>query len=330
MINPHKWKKQDFYNHLQHAVDLELWTIPLYMTSLYSIKEIEGLSPIQYSKTAKLILSVINEEMLHLEIACNLCNALGYSPVINPPVYSKDNGIPFLKPNKLPHDLRDYSLQLGPLDVNQLKLFCAIEFPQKVGAEFWENTQEFESIAELYAAISIGVENFWEECFDPENEKQKSNFKGYESKNNSNLGFSQNIDSLENALKGIEAIIEQGEGAEGNSIPDLYRPPILEENQPYHPGWFEGDICHFQKFHLLLKNPEILPVTYKISENSSNGIAQRSLNSCYSNFLNELEISFNTKNNTMTSGFWTSMMELPRKIQQVWASGICPDWNVIR
>lgn len=328
MKNPHHWEKQNLFDHLQHAVDLELWTIPLYMTSLYSIKGIEGVSPKNYPKTAKLLQSVLNEEMLHLEIACNLCNALGYSPKINSPIYSKDDGIPFLSPQNVPLDLSDYSVQLGPLNVSQLKLFCAIESPQKVEDEFWANKAEYESIAELYAAISIGVQKYWEECYDPKNQKQKANFQGYKTKNHSHLGVSQIIDSLESALNGIEVIIEQGEGAQGKYIPEQYQPPVLQKDQPYHPGWYEGDICHFQKFHLLLNNPESLPATYKETKTADGNIFHNDLMNNYTQFLEELQKSFNSNGDQMTSDFWTIMMGLSSKIQQVWAQGICPDWKI--
>ncbi|MEO8086686.1 MAG: ferritin-like domain-containing protein [Bacteroidota bacterium] len=79
MKNPVNWTKKELYEHLQHAVDVEFWTIPLYLTALYSIKGLKTQRKENYPDAAKLIQSVVIQEMLHLEIVANICNALGYS-----------------------------------------------------------------------------------------------------------------------------------------------------------------------------------------------------------------------------------------------------------
>lgn len=62
---------------VQQAVELELATIPLYLTSLYSI--IDGCNQEAY----EIIRSVIMQEMLHLFQAANILIALGQTPVID-------------------------------------------------------------------------------------------------------------------------------------------------------------------------------------------------------------------------------------------------------
>ncbi|MBC8045416.1 MAG: hypothetical protein H7Y00_01330, partial [Fimbriimonadaceae bacterium] len=78
MKNPALWTKAELYAHLQHAIDIEFWTIPLYLTALYSIKGLKELKQKDYPDAAKLIQSVVIQGMLHLELVCNISNALGY------------------------------------------------------------------------------------------------------------------------------------------------------------------------------------------------------------------------------------------------------------
>lgn len=111
MKNPAHWTKGDLYHHLQQAIDLEFWTIPLYLTSLYSIKGLKNCDKKNYPPAALLIESVVIQEMLHLEIVCNLCNALGYSPCFNPPHYNEQKGIPFIHPKNLPDEILNYEIQ---------------------------------------------------------------------------------------------------------------------------------------------------------------------------------------------------------------------------
>jgi hypothetical protein len=85
MKHPTQWNKEDLYKHPQHALDLELWTIPLYLTALYSIKGLKNLKSHDYPDAAKLVFAVVIQEMLYLELVCNICNALGYSPRLKMP-----------------------------------------------------------------------------------------------------------------------------------------------------------------------------------------------------------------------------------------------------
>ena len=53
-----QWSPKQLEAHLQHAIDLELWTIPYYMSAMYSIKD-------PASEAYRLIQSVTRQEMLH-------------------------------------------------------------------------------------------------------------------------------------------------------------------------------------------------------------------------------------------------------------------------
>src|SRR5215831_1259262 len=74
---------------LQTAVSIEFSTIPPYLSALWSIKD--PLHPVAAS-----IRNVVQEEMLHMALACNMLTGLGRVPHINDPnmVPSYPGGIP--------------------------------------------------------------------------------------------------------------------------------------------------------------------------------------------------------------------------------------------
>ena len=167
---------------VQAAVNVELFTIPLYMTSLYSIygmHQINGAGNNFYqgrlwpglTTTRKTdqplttnqdvfnkVFSVFIAEMLHLQLASNICTAVGYTPVFTSPLlqnadhswncYGEDKTI-------IPHvlDLKDvkkdsqfYGLKvkLDAMNATQVRLFLAIEeteynAEENVDPEVWKS-----------------------------------------------------------------------------------------------------------------------------------------------------------------------------------------------
>ncbi|MDH2432691.1 ferritin-like domain-containing protein [Pokkaliibacter sp. MBI-7] len=168
----------------QAAVNVELFTIPLYMTTMYSIQGMHritekaqpgqtglyygrswpGISPTPNPQTANqqacnLYFSVFIQEMLHLQMAANICSALGNSyqssasgPVLmarhpnfnSPLLMDKNNGWTCYGPTNtaIPHildvtDLDDpvYSnvkVALNELNDNAINLALLIEEPSDV------------------------------------------------------------------------------------------------------------------------------------------------------------------------------------------------------
>ena len=148
----------------QAAVEVELFTIPLYMNTMYSIYgthqiNSKGLSYYKgrqwpgmgtgvqadkpEQKAFNIIFSVFIQEMLHLQIASNLATAIGIAPCFtgaslqNPHThgwtcYGRDQHL-------IPHivDLRDTDsyahvrVNLEALNPNQCDLFLAIEQPEQ-------------------------------------------------------------------------------------------------------------------------------------------------------------------------------------------------------
>src|SRR6476646_7817954 len=77
--------------HLQIAIQLEHATIPAYLCGLYTIRD--GTN----TEAARVIRSVVMEEMLHIALAANVLNAIGGTPVLNRPEF-----VPRY-PTRLPH-----------------------------------------------------------------------------------------------------------------------------------------------------------------------------------------------------------------------------------
>ncbi|PWF42897.1 ferritin-like domain-containing protein [Massilia glaciei] len=151
----------------QAAVSVELFTIPLYMNSMYSIygthqinsKKITYYTGRQWpglSTTAKpenanqkafnIIFSVFIQEMLHLQMAANLATAIGVAPSFTgTELQSAEHGWTCYGPTLtvIPHiaDLtdtesyQDVRVNLEDLNDNQCRLFLAIEQPEQQARE---------------------------------------------------------------------------------------------------------------------------------------------------------------------------------------------------
>src|SRR5204863_356155 len=117
------------------------------------------------------------------------------------------------------------------------------------------------SLGELYLALEEGITKLWDDCYvgDENNKRQKNSFKEYHNTHGRNHGFSQAVNSKESALRAIAAIIEQGEGANEVNVPRDFRPPSLKNAKEFDPGWYKGNLSHYQKFKILFHNPHLIP-----------------------------------------------------------------------
>jgi hypothetical protein len=331
MKDPQHWNKSELHAHLQHAVDVEFWTIPLYLTALYSIKGLRGMSRENYPDAAKLIQSVVIQEMLHLEVVCNISNALGYAPSFHPPHYDETKKIPFIHPTKdvLPEHLQGYVCKPGALNEETLKLFCAIELPHERTEIKWNKHSGYRSIADMYEALKQAIVHHWPNYFvgDSANKKQKNTFREYHNREGRSHGFSQKVTSLESALKGIEAIVEQGEGANAHLVHADYRPPKIETGKEFDPGWFRGELSHYRKFNILRWHHKHLPEVYKEIDGADGTAEQEALDKTYHAFLCELEKSFSLDGDNMSNDFWNAMFGLSNSIMGVWEKGLRPEFK---
>jgi hypothetical protein len=330
MKHPANWNRSDLHQHLQHALNLELWTIPLYLTALYSIKDLKKLNHQDYPEAAKLLLSVLIQEMLHMELVCNISNALGYPPRIPVPNYDEQKGIPFIHPSGdyLPADLRGYKVRPQALNEHSLRLFCAIELPHPKKETVWEKEKSYNSIADLYQALKTGIAALWDECWvgDQHNTKQKNSFYEYRFRSGMKHGFSQHVHSPETAFTAIDAIIEQGEGADSVHVPADFRPHHVEEGKEFETALYKGNLSHYQKFRILLHSHHRLPEVYEEYNKDKNSGVQQNLKKLFLDFLAETEVGFNSDVDDMPDLFWNKMFGLGAAISEVWEAGMCPEF----
>jgi hypothetical protein len=132
---------------LQASIELEFFTIPPYLTAMWSIKD-------QTSYAARTIREVVYEEMQHMAFACNMLVAIGGVPRLN-----RDPAIP-LYPRPLPGGVRpDLFIGLSGLTPAVVKVFMEVEMPEKPlqfkQAELAEALGEtFATIGAFYQAIN--------------------------------------------------------------------------------------------------------------------------------------------------------------------------------
>jgi Ferritin-like len=243
--DPSEWSLEDLHEHLMGAIELELLTIPAYLTALFS------LMPGKNKPAAKVVHSVVMEEMLHLALASNVMNAVGGEPNLTGGGYVPryPAALPFHKP-------RTFEVGLQPFSKVALEVFMAIEKPNKPGVEppaaspgaaiprvlELAEENEYETIGAFYRAVENGLNALGEGIFKPEPTRQIP-AKFYDGAGGGHL---VEVTNLESALEALDQIIEQGEG-------DTDKPGAGEEFDP------EGELAHFYRFKELFVGLEYKP-----------------------------------------------------------------------
>ena len=222
-----KCSHEKLKHQLQLAVELEFATLPVYLTSLYSIAD--GCNKEVY----KLIRSIIMEEMLHLTQAANILIAIGGHPQID-----SEKAIPTFPTTGLPgHVVPHLHITLQKASrIHIHKVFMGIEVPHNTTVdqphpEIFNNT-----IGQFYKEI--------EACI---NELSRSNNKIFdESKvkeqvdwpwDAPTVGKVYKIKDATSAVDAINEIIIQGEGA---GPPD---PTVGKSDELAHFYRFEEIVC---------------------------------------------------------------------------------------
>ncbi len=202
---------------LQKALELELSTIPPYLTANFS------LHPGKNTEAAAIIRSVFMEEMLHMTLAANLLAAvdgrakLGRDHIPVYPLRLEFDGAPF-------HD-REVDIHLARFSSETLLTFLQIElpanFPPAPGAL---KTPEIAvpgfTIGEFYAGIKDDLAHLCREhgekaVFCGDRKRQVSEEYYW-----SGGGRPIKVVDLASANKAIDVICDQGEGADGTILDD--------------------------------------------------------------------------------------------------------------
>lgn len=251
-----EWTKELVQRHAQAAVAVEFYTLPFYITALCSIKE-------EYSEAVQIIRSVITEEMLHLQLAANLCLALDTVPDFKPPQYGSD--IPYIRPyNCETGECSFLNASLGPLNDTTLNTMLDIETPEqsqlRQEIDHSRPKYPYHSIGEMYDALIVGIKRVGIKEFSWNSDYQQCNW--------GRQKFCQIIESYSDARDAVQAIVNQGEGHVFSE--DLAPPPWTEKNFPLPPYYrlvnspeaaeSHNGYSHFGRF-LKIKNNG-LPDTY--------------------------------------------------------------------
>lgn len=249
MTRRKRQRNREWLEHaLQSAVSVEFSTIPPYLSALWSIKD--PMHPVAAS-----IRNVVQEEMLHMALACNMLTALGCVPQINDPKM-----VPSY-PGKIPGGVHpELTVALSALTVfdegtrdypGSLDVFIAIEAPS-VGRrpKTPEEDKGFKTIGAFYRAVLDAFQTLQPEL---STDRQVSGPLAYM--------VMADLPAVEAA---IALIMDQGEGSEASpevehthELAHYYRFLEVKAGRRYsgvdakHQALFEGEPLEF---------PEVWPM----------------------------------------------------------------------
>jgi hypothetical protein len=245
-----RWTLEDLRAHLQDALELELWTIPYYMSSMYSIRD-------PASEAYQLLLSVVHQEMLHAQLVCNLLNAFDGQPVFTAPVYGGPT-IPHLDFKLDDPDPTTFyqpnSTEIGPFDIARVNTMCLIEYPkwQSRTRPGGPHQDEYGSIGEFYEAIEIGVTELRAELRG--GVRQVDFFGAYYNNLPTTVITRDGNDGYRQAIELLDLITDQGEGrTRGDADVPV---PYQNTADGFHEDW-----PHYRKF-TYIRDLKLFPATF--------------------------------------------------------------------
>jgi hypothetical protein len=215
---------------LQNALRLEFFTIPPYLTAHHTLSGRS--SGAQFARST--IRSIVREEMLHMNLVCNILNAIGGTPDIKAAVPTYPNPLPMALAGGLKVHLKRYSRQLVEhvfMEIEEPK--TPIEIPVK--HELLAAAVAPQTIGEFYGLIRNEIiRQAGDGIFTGPAEREV------------NLFFTSQgstvVNDLATALRAIDIIVEQGEGT------------------PQSPLDLQHDIAHYYRFQQLAKAMQLKPL----------------------------------------------------------------------
>jgi hypothetical protein len=208
---------------------------------MYSIRDHE-------SDAARLIASVVVEEMLHLCLTANLMTALGGEPDFAP------DAIPRY-PSFLPHHRPPLTLELRRCTTEVIRdVFMVIERPAPL--ESAPEDDEYETLGQFYRALEEALDELDTETdlfadHRPERQISNASFYGPVPFDDPDSGGLILIHDRETAQQALEVIIHQGEGVGADRWAD--------------PG--HRELTHFHKFEQLERGATDIGETWPVLTN---------------------------------------------------------------
>ena len=320
---------QTAQSHAQVAVAVELYTIPFYLSALASIIPPGSTTSTSASNAAyAAVLSVCTEEMLHLQLAANMCIALGTTPNFSAPIYGVaptfPNGTPILDPtDPATGDSGVLNASIGNI-LQALPTMLDIEVPTEFEAA--RLTPPYKSIGQMYAALRAlarlaSAQAPWTVT------NQQAVF--------ATQSFTQTIASFADLSAAIDVICEQGEGLAQSPPPvapftasefmvGLSDQLVGANSDPQS----QAQYSHFGRFlNVQALNLDSSVLVYSgtatvFPESAENLILQQNFSSLLTT-LNGIWAG-----TTSVNGIW-SMTSLLGDAANAWKSGVVPQWTPI-
>ena len=322
------WTKELVQKHAQVAAAIELYTIPFYTTVMTSIKD-------ENCYAYKILHGILIEEMMHLQLAANLCLALDTTPNFQFPAYGTD--IPFLNPGTV------LNAKMGPLNADTLNTMLAIETPEgTLGANDptpngnTTPTFPYSSIGEMYHALICGIQSVGASQFSWTTINQQARW--------IQQGYPQIICNISDAKEAVTAIEEQGEGRRmSTTIQKPYKPSYFPVEPKYqmdnrapagaHGGPYQGimlkEYSHFGR--LLYIQQKGLPAAYS-GQNNPKYPTNNALQGKFMAMMGSLNPLWTLNPGSLMSPeqLWRTaidtMRDTAKLARQCWQDGVIPTW----
>jgi hypothetical protein len=205
---------------LQAAIELELATLPPYLTAYWSLKQTAATN-----QARRRLLAIAIDEMGHMGLACNLLVAFGGTPRI------ADQSVVPVYPGELPFRIKPgLVIPLQRFSRDSLEVFMRIEEPYS-GDVCWHCGESYPTIGKFYSAVYEAIRRL-----------KPCPIKKTGQLEDEDVGLTK-ITSKRTALTAIKRIQDEGEGTSTSPIPD----PDT------------GDLAHFFSFGELYHEGELKP-----------------------------------------------------------------------
>ena len=213
--------KEELWNYLRIAMEVELSTIPTYLSAIYSLK------PDTNQAARDVMYSVVIEEMLHLTLAGNVLRATGGLSELNSAEFVPKYPTP-LPDSNIDLDGKTFEVPLQKFGIPALDVFLRIEKPERPGSK--PAVKGWHSIGQFYDGLTVGLDNLCKqlgtgEVFNGEVGDQIQPEDYYGGSGEVIVVANENPDiAHENSKRAFKEIVDQGEGLhhkvmDGDEVP---------------------------------------------------------------------------------------------------------------